>query len=50
MTDKINNPVVKDEDESIIEGIVMAQAAICTQVKEKARQETEELQKKAAEK
>lgn len=50
MTEKINNPAIKDDDESILEGIVTAQAAICTQVKEKARKEAEELQKKAAEK
>lgn len=39
--------VTDDEDESILEGIVMAQAAICTQVKEKARKEAERLQKQA---
>ena len=37
--------VADNDDESILEGIVMAQAAICTQVKEKARQEAESLQK-----
>ena len=42
--------VTDDEDESILEGIVMAQAAICTQVKEKARKEAERLQKQAKEK
>lgn len=50
MSEKIDNLTINDEDESIIEGIAMAQAAICTQVKEKARKEVEKLQKKAEEK
>lgn len=46
----IENPAIKDDDESILEGIVMAQAAICTQVKEKARQEAAMLQKQSQKK
>ncbi len=43
----MEDPAAREEMESLIEGIAMAQAAICTQVKEKARHEAEELVKKA---
>lgn len=46
----MEDPAAREEMENLIEGIAMAQAVICTQVKEKARREAEELVKKEEEK
>lgn len=48
--ERMEDPADREEWESIIEGVAMAQAAICTQVKEKARQKSEALQKQTTEK
>lgn len=48
--ERMEDPTAREEWESIIEGVAMAQAAICTQVKEKARQKAEALQKQTTEK